>query len=65
MIKSPNNTNKRHVNSDQDSESEEDEWVGPKQSEINEENSSDSNITEKKQPTIVVQPVIKKRKSTF
>jgi hypothetical protein len=65
MIKSPNNTNKRHVNSDQDSESEEDEWVGPKQSEINEENSSDSNITEKKQPTIVVQPVIKKRKSIF
>jgi hypothetical protein len=65
MIKSPNNTNKRHMNSDQDSESEEDEWVGPKQSEINEENSSDSNITEKKQPTIAVQPVIKKRKSTF
>ena len=48
MIKSPNNTNKRHVNSDQDSESEEDEWVGPKQSEINEENSSDSNITQAK-----------------
>ena len=65
MIKSPDNSKKRHVNSDQDSESEEDEWVGPKQSEINEENSSDSNLTEKKQPNLVAQPVIKKRKSIF
>ena len=66
MIKMiPNNTNKRHINSDHESNSEEEEWVGPKQSEINEENSSDSNSTEKRQPTLAAQPVIKKRKSNL
>ena len=59
MIKSTSNsslTKKRHADSDKESSSEE-EWVGPKQSEINED-SQDS------QPALKPQPVVKKRKSS-
>lgn len=59
MIKSPHL--KRQIDSDKESSSE-DEWVGPKQTEINDSN-GDSNSEDNSVIPIVQKPVIKKRKS--
>jgi hypothetical protein len=58
MIKSsnPSLTKKRQTDSDKESSGE--EWVGPKQSEINEDSLES-------QPAKKPQPVVKKRKSNF